>query len=81
MNDTHAHVEPLPRMLTAINEVRAEEPEALLFHGGDVFSGTLYFNQYKGKADLALLNMMALTPWYLEIMSLTSVQARMVINP
>ncbi len=58
MNDTHAHVEPLPRMLTAINEVRAEEPEALLFHGGDVFSGTLYFNQYKGKADLALLNMM-----------------------
>ncbi|UOQ84796.1 5'-nucleotidase C-terminal domain-containing protein [Gracilibacillus salinarum] len=58
MNDTHAHVEPLPKMLTAIKEVRAEIPEALLLHAGDVFSGTLYFNQFKGQADLALLNMM-----------------------
>ncbi|UOQ48697.1 5'-nucleotidase C-terminal domain-containing protein [Gracilibacillus caseinilyticus] len=58
MNDTHAHVEPLPKMLTAIKEVRAENPEALLFHAGDVFSGTLYFSQFKGQADLALLNMM-----------------------
>ncbi|MGP4039756.1 5'-nucleotidase C-terminal domain-containing protein [Gracilibacillus sp. D59] len=58
MNDTHAHVEPLPQMLTAIKEVRTENPDALLFHAGDVFSGTLYFNQFKGQADLALLNMM-----------------------
>ncbi|MUK87520.1 LPXTG cell wall anchor domain-containing protein [Ornithinibacillus sp. L9] len=58
MNDTHAHVEPLPNMLTAIKEVRAENPDALLFHAGDVFSGTLYFNQFKGIADLALINMM-----------------------
>ncbi|MGN8646558.1 bifunctional metallophosphatase/5'-nucleotidase [Gracilibacillus sp. HCP3S3_G5_1] len=60
MNDTHAHVEPLPQMLTAVKEVRAENPDALLFHAGDVFSGTLYFNQFHGKADLALLNMMDL---------------------
>ncbi|MFD2656721.1 bifunctional metallophosphatase/5'-nucleotidase [Gracilibacillus thailandensis] len=58
MNDTHAHVEPLPRMLTAVKEVRADNPEALLLHAGDVFSGTLYFNQFHGKADLALLNLM-----------------------
>ncbi|SFL58285.1 2',3'-cyclic-nucleotide 2'-phosphodiesterase / 3'-nucleotidase / 5'-nucleotidase [Gracilibacillus orientalis] len=58
MNDTHAHVEPLPNMLTAIKEVRAENPEALLLHAGDVFSGTLYFNRFKGQADLSLLNMM-----------------------
>lgn len=58
MNDTHAHVEPLPNMITAIKEVRAEHPDALLFNAGDVFSGTLYFNQFKGQADLALLNMM-----------------------
>ncbi|WP_208588783.1 bifunctional metallophosphatase/5'-nucleotidase [Gracilibacillus suaedae] len=58
MNDTHAHVEPLPQMLTAIKEVRAENPDALLLHAGDVFSGTLYFNQFHGQADLALLNMM-----------------------
>lgn len=58
MNDTHAHVEPLPKMITAIKEVRAENPDALLFNAGDVFSGTLYFNQFQGQADLALLNMM-----------------------
>ncbi|MFS0559921.1 5'-nucleotidase C-terminal domain-containing protein [Terribacillus sp. 179-K 1B1 HS] len=58
MNDTHAHVEPLPNMITAIKEVRAENPDALLFNAGDVFSGTLYFNQFKGQADLALMNMM-----------------------
>ncbi|MFP7494965.1 5'-nucleotidase C-terminal domain-containing protein [Terribacillus saccharophilus] len=58
MNDTHAHVEPLPNMITAIKEVRAQNPDALLFNAGDVFSGTLYFNQFRGQADLALLNMM-----------------------
>jgi len=60
MNDTHAHADLLPNMMTAIKEVRAEDPEALLFNAGDVFSGTLYFNEYHGKADLALLNMMNL---------------------
>lgn len=58
MNDTHAHVEPLPQMLTAIKEFRAEHEDAMLFHGGDVFSGTLYFNEFQGKAALDLLNMM-----------------------
>ena len=58
MNDTHAHADLLPNMVTAIKEVRAEDPNALLFNAGDVFSGTLYFNQFKGQADLALLNMM-----------------------
>jgi 5'-nucleotidase / UDP-sugar diphosphatase len=58
MNDTHAHVEPLPKMITAIEEVRAQNPNALLLNAGDVFSGTLYFNKFQGQADLALLNMM-----------------------
>ena len=52
MNDTHAHVEQLPYMYTAVQEVRAQYPDALLLHAGDVFSGTLYFNQFHGKADL-----------------------------
>ncbi|WP_400246126.1 5'-nucleotidase C-terminal domain-containing protein [Niallia sp. JL1B1071] len=60
MNDTHAHADLLPNMITAIKDVRAEDPEALLFDAGDVFSGTLYFNEFHGKADLALLNMMDL---------------------
>src|SRR5699024_1587337 len=58
MNDTHAHVEPLPKMITAIKEYRTEHDNTMLFHGGDVFSGTLYFNEYKGQAALSLLNMM-----------------------
>ncbi|KMK78003.1 bifunctional metallophosphatase/5'-nucleotidase [Alkalihalobacillus pseudalcaliphilus] len=58
MNDTHAHVEQLPYMYTAVQEVRAQYPDALLLHAGDVFSGTLYFNQFHGKADLALMNLM-----------------------
>ena len=58
MNDTHAHADLMPNMVTAIKEVRAADPNALLFNAGDVFSGTLYFNQFKGQADLALLNMM-----------------------
>ncbi|GAB3796564.1 5'-nucleotidase C-terminal domain-containing protein [Virgibacillus kimchii] len=58
MNDTHARVEPLPKMVTAVNEFREENPDALLLNAGDVFSGTLYFNEFKGQADLALLNLM-----------------------
>ncbi|SFB11195.1 LPXTG-motif cell wall anchor domain-containing protein [Lentibacillus halodurans] len=58
MNDTHAHVESLPKMITAIKDFRKENPDSLLLHGGDVFSGTLYFNEFNGQADLELLNMM-----------------------
>ncbi|SEM96476.1 5'-nucleotidase [Terribacillus saccharophilus] len=58
MNDTHARVEPLANMVTAVKEIREQKPDALLFNAGDVFSGTLYFNQFQGQADLALLNMM-----------------------
>ncbi|WP_146880627.1 5'-nucleotidase C-terminal domain-containing protein, partial [Alkalibacterium putridalgicola] len=58
MNDTHGRVENYPNMLTAIEEFRGENPDSMLVHAGDVFSGTLYFNEFKGLADLALLNMM-----------------------
>ncbi|UJL47373.1 5'-nucleotidase C-terminal domain-containing protein [Virgibacillus sp. NKC19-16] len=58
MNDTHARVEPLPKMVTAIKEFREDNPDSLLFHAGDVFSGTLYFNEFNGQADLELLNLM-----------------------
>lgn len=58
MNDTHSRVENYTNMITGIKDYRQVHPEALLLHAGDVFSGTLYFNEFKGKADLALLNMM-----------------------
>ncbi|WP_084820228.1 5'-nucleotidase C-terminal domain-containing protein [Mesobacillus campisalis] len=56
VNDSHANVEKYPRLFTAVNEVRAGNPDALLVDVGDVFSGTLYFNQYLGKADLWFMN-------------------------
>ena len=60
MNDTHARVENYAPMYTAIQEYRGENPDALLLHAGDVFSGTLYFNQFEGMADLAALNRMGI---------------------
>lgn len=60
MNDTHAHVENYPKLQTLAKAYRAEHEDALFFHGGDVFSGTLYFNEFKGQADLAMLNKMGL---------------------
>ena len=57
-NDTHAHVENIAKFVTAVNEVRAEKPDALLLNAGDVFSGTLYFNEFKGQADLKFMNLL-----------------------
>ncbi|SCC21518.1 2',3'-cyclic-nucleotide 2'-phosphodiesterase/5'-or 3'-nucleotidase, 5'-nucleotidase family [[Bacillus] enclensis] len=55
-NDSHAHVEGYPKLFTAVNEIRAEKENSLLLDAGDVFSGTLYFRQYKGLADLWFMN-------------------------
>ncbi|QAS53423.1 5'-nucleotidase C-terminal domain-containing protein [Halobacillus litoralis] len=57
-NDTHGHLDDIAKRVTAVEEVREEKPEALLLDAGDVFSGTLYFNEFKGQADLEFMNMM-----------------------
>lgn len=57
-NDTHANLDNAAKRATAIKEERAENPDSLLIDAGDVFSGTLYFNEYQGKADLDLMNYM-----------------------
>ncbi|MFU2018152.1 5'-nucleotidase C-terminal domain-containing protein [Peribacillus butanolivorans] len=56
-NDTHAHLDNIARRITAIKEVRKENKNSLLLDAGDVFSGTLYFNQYTGQADLEFMNL------------------------
>ena len=56
MNDTHAHADKLPKLATAVKEQRETKKNVLTLHAGDAFSGTLYFNEFHGKADLALLN-------------------------
>lgn len=56
-NDTHAHLDSVPRRITAIKEARADADHSLLLDAGDVFSGTLYFNKYEGMADLDFMNL------------------------
>lgn len=62
-NDTHANLDTtnspnsILRRVTAIKETRASAVNPLLVDAGDVFSGTLYFNQYLGQADLAFMNL------------------------
>ena len=57
-NDTHANLDQIAKKVTAVKEVRAAKPKALLVDAGDVFSGTLYFNEFKGQADLKFMNLM-----------------------
>ncbi|WP_309089060.1 5'-nucleotidase C-terminal domain-containing protein [Domibacillus sp.] len=57
-NDTHAHIENVARKATVVEALREENPSSLLVDAGDVFSGTLYFNQFKGQADLDFMNML-----------------------
>lgn len=56
VNDTHARADKLPQLATAVKEQRETKKNVLTLHAGDAFSGTLYFNEFQGKADLALLN-------------------------
>ncbi len=56
-NDTHAHIDNVAKRITAIKDVRAAKPNSLLIDAGDVFSGTLYFNEFKGQADLDFMNL------------------------
>ena len=49
-----------PRLLAKIEQVRSADPDAntLLLHAGDMVQGTLYFNAYKGRAGMKLMNLM-----------------------
>ena len=57
-NDTHGNLANIAKRVTAVKEVRAEKPNALLLDAGDVMSGTLYFNEFQGMADLQFMNLM-----------------------
>lgn len=58
VNDIHANTDKAPKLVTAVKEVRTVKPDALLLNAGDVFSGTLYFNEFLGQADLEFMNLM-----------------------
>ena len=72
-NDHHAHLEPvkfgdrllggIARRRTLVDQIRTEsknnQEPLLLLDAGDIFQGTLYFNQYLGQADLDFYNALA----------------------
>jgi 2',3'-cyclic-nucleotide 2'-phosphodiesterase (5'-nucleotidase family) len=55
-NDTHANLDNVAKKMAAIKDIRQSKPNALLVDAGDVLTGTLYFNEYKGLADLEFMN-------------------------
>lgn len=70
-NDVHSHIDPLPdndsrnpgmggyaRRQTYIEQVIAEGNDVMVFECGDMFQGTPYFNFYKGKLEIELMNRM-----------------------
>lgn len=64
-NDTHARLENVAKAVTAVNTVRKEKQNTLLLHAGDAFSGTLYFNEFKGLADVEFMNRMGVDAFVL----------------
>ena len=69
-NDTHSHIEPfgpgngalsgrggVARRATLVKRLRAEASASLLLDAGDVFQGTPFFNEYKGRLDYRLMRM------------------------
>ena len=56
VNDVHSHVEQYPKLITAVNEIRASNPSSLLLHAGDEFYGTSYFTKFHGQASVWFLN-------------------------
>ena len=64
-NDLHAHVKPTSikgktyggyaRLATLVRQAREENRNTLLLNAGDTFQGTLFFNEYEGLADAAIL--------------------------
>ncbi|MDF2068170.1 5'-nucleotidase C-terminal domain-containing protein [Bacillus sp. Cr_A10] len=57
-NDTHAQLDNVAKRVTAVKEFRKSKPSALLIDAGDVFSGSLYFNEFRGQADVEFMNLM-----------------------
>ena len=70
-NDVHSHIDPFPltdktypgmggyaRRQSYIESVMSEGNDTLVFECGDMFQGTPYFNFYKGKLEIELMNKM-----------------------
>ncbi|MBC7222222.1 5'-nucleotidase C-terminal domain-containing protein [Candidatus Bipolaricaulota bacterium] len=61
VNDVHSRLDELARVMTLVEEIRADYPNALFLHAGDQFLGTLYFTVHKGLADAEILNLVGVS--------------------
>ncbi|WP_430815397.1 bifunctional metallophosphatase/5'-nucleotidase [Carboxylicivirga sp. RSCT41] len=70
-NDVHSQIDPFPashsrwpgqggfaRRAQLISNIREEQENVILLDCGDIFQGTPYFNIYKGKLEIELMNKM-----------------------
>ncbi len=67
-DDLHGHLDPVKvgqnmyggyaRQTTLIKKYSAEDVNPLILSGGDTFQGTLFYNVYKGLADVLFMNLM-----------------------
>ncbi len=58
LNDLTGRFGGIARAATIINQVRQENPNTILLHGGDAFIGDLMFNTTFGVAELQLMQML-----------------------
>ncbi|WP_425433690.1 bifunctional metallophosphatase/5'-nucleotidase [Natribacillus halophilus] len=57
-NDHHGQTEMFPPLVTTLNEAKDEHGDGLVLDAGDVFSGTLYFNEFRGQDAIEFMNLM-----------------------
>lgn len=57
-NDLHGRTDAYPSLITTLNEAKAAYGDGLLLDAGDIFSGTLYFNEFQGQDALTFMNQM-----------------------
>lgn len=48
------------RLAAKVKQLKEQKPNTLFLHAGDLVQGTLYFNVYKGEAEVNLMNQMGL---------------------
>lgn len=57
-NDLHGRSNLYPQLVSTLNELRETRGEGLLLDAGDVFSGTLYFTEFRGRDAVEFMNLM-----------------------
>ncbi|MGV3089004.1 bifunctional metallophosphatase/5'-nucleotidase [Streptococcus suis] len=59
-NDMHSHIENFPKKAALIAEIketnRAKNIPTFVFDSGDLFSGNIFFNMYRGVKEIQLMN-------------------------